>query len=92
MTLVNFNNILLFNQVYLAERLEDDKLFAVKAFAKEAAYSQEKGKVILHFIFNYNASSIKIILRSNIYYILSQHSITLFTFLNICIIYFYSNL
>lgn len=28
-----------FASVYLAERLEDDKMFAVKAFSKEAAYS-----------------------------------------------------
>lgn len=29
----------------MAERLEDDKMFAVKAFSKEAAYAQEKGRV-----------------------------------------------
>jgi len=28
-----------FVKVYLAERLEDEKMFAVKAFSKEAAYS-----------------------------------------------------
>lgn len=33
-----------FASVYLAERIEDDKFFAVKAFSKEAAYSQEFGK------------------------------------------------
>jgi hypothetical protein len=31
----------------LAERLEDEQMFAVKAFSKEAAYSQEKGKEAL---------------------------------------------
>jgi serine/threonine protein kinase len=36
-----------FASVYLAERLEDEKLFAVKAFSKEAAYNQEKGKEAL---------------------------------------------
>lgn len=30
--------------MYLAERLEDKRLFAVKAFSKEAAYAEEKGK------------------------------------------------
>ncbi|KAL4438341.1 hypothetical protein ABPG74_009764 [Tetrahymena malaccensis] len=36
-----------FASVYLAERLEDEKMFAVKAFSKEAAYAQEKGKEAL---------------------------------------------
>lgn len=33
-----------FASVYLAERLEDRKMVAVKAFSKESIYSQEKGK------------------------------------------------
>lgn len=33
-----------FASVYLAERLEDKKLVAVKAFSKESTFSQEKGK------------------------------------------------
>ena len=33
--------------MYLAERLEDGKLVAVKAFSKEATFSQEKGKEAL---------------------------------------------
>lgn len=30
--------------MYLADRLEDGKSFAIKAFSKEVAYSQDKGK------------------------------------------------
>ena len=33
--------------MYLAERLEDGKLVAVKAFSKEATFSQEKGREAL---------------------------------------------
>lgn len=33
-----------FATVYLAERLSDKKMFAVKAFSKEKQYSGEKGK------------------------------------------------
>ena len=33
-----------FASVYLAIRLEDDQKFAIKAFSKEATYSEEKGK------------------------------------------------
>lgn len=33
-----------FASVYLAERLEDRKLVAVKAFSKESLYGQEKGR------------------------------------------------
>lgn len=33
-----------FASVYLGERLKDGKQFAIKAFAKEATYSQENGK------------------------------------------------
>ena len=33
-----------FASVYLAEKLEDGKNYAVKAFSKEAAYSEDKGK------------------------------------------------
>ena len=36
-----------FASVYLAERLEDDLMFAVKAFSKQVAYSQEKGQEAL---------------------------------------------
>lgn len=36
-----------FASVYLTERLEDSKNFAVKAFSKEAAYAQENGKEAL---------------------------------------------
>lgn len=33
-----------FASVYLAEKLESGRSFAVKAFSKEAAYSEDKGK------------------------------------------------
>ena len=33
-----------FASVYLVESLKDQKQYAVKAFAKEAAYSEQKGK------------------------------------------------
>jgi serine/threonine protein kinase len=33
-----------FASVYLAEKLEDGRSYAVKAFSKEAAYSEDKGK------------------------------------------------
>jgi serine/threonine protein kinase len=33
-----------FASVYLAERLEDHKMVAVKAFSKESVYAQEKGR------------------------------------------------
>lgn len=33
-----------FASVYLAERLEDRKMVAVKAFSKESLYAQEKGR------------------------------------------------
>ena len=33
-----------FASVYLAERKEDGRMVAVKAFSKELIYSQEKGK------------------------------------------------
>lgn len=33
-----------FASVYLVQKLEDKKNYAVKAFSKEAAYSEEKGK------------------------------------------------
>ena len=33
-----------FASVYLAEKLEDKVSYAVKAFSKEAAYSEDKGK------------------------------------------------
>lgn len=33
-----------FASVYLAIRVEDDKKFAIKAFSKEATYSEDKGK------------------------------------------------
>jgi calcium-dependent protein kinase len=33
-----------FASVYLAEKLETGRSFAVKAFSKEAAYSEDKGK------------------------------------------------
>ena len=36
-----------FASVYLAEKLEDGKSYAVKAFSKEAAYSEDKGKECL---------------------------------------------
>jgi calcium-dependent protein kinase len=36
-----------FASVYLAEKLEDGRSFAVKAFSKEAAYSEDKGKECL---------------------------------------------
>lgn len=36
-----------FASVYLAEKTEDGKSYAVKAFSKEAAYSEEKGKECL---------------------------------------------
>lgn len=36
-----------FASVYLAEKLENGKNFAVKAFSKEAAYSEDKGKECL---------------------------------------------
>lgn len=36
-----------FASVYLAEKLESGKNFAVKAFSKEAAYSEDKGKECL---------------------------------------------
>ncbi|KAL4468378.1 hypothetical protein ABPG72_012272 [Tetrahymena utriculariae] len=36
-----------FASVYLTERLEDNRQFAVKAFSKEAAYNQENGKEAL---------------------------------------------
>ena len=36
-----------FASVYLGERLKDGKQFAIKAFAKEATYSQENGKPAL---------------------------------------------
>lgn len=36
-----------FASVYLAEKLESGKNYAVKAFSKEAAYSEEKGKECL---------------------------------------------
>jgi serine/threonine protein kinase len=36
-----------FASVYLAEKLEDGKNYAVKAFSKEAAYSEDKGKECL---------------------------------------------
>jgi calcium-dependent protein kinase len=33
-----------FASVYLADRLEDGRSFAIKAFSKEVAYAQERGK------------------------------------------------
>ena len=36
-----------FASVYLAEKLEIGKSFAIKAFSKEAAYSEDKGKECL---------------------------------------------
>ena len=36
-----------FASVYLAEKLEDKVSYAVKAFSKEAAYSEDKGKECL---------------------------------------------
>lgn len=36
-----------FASVYLAEKLEMGKNFAIKAFSKEAAYSEDKGKECL---------------------------------------------
>lgn len=36
-----------FASVYLVEKHEDRKRYAVKAFSKEAAYSEEKGKECL---------------------------------------------
>lgn len=36
-----------FASVYLAEKLETNKNYAVKAFSKEAAYSEDKGKECL---------------------------------------------
>lgn len=36
-----------FASVYLAEKLEDSRNYAVKAFSKEAAYSEDKGKECL---------------------------------------------
>jgi calcium-dependent protein kinase len=36
-----------FASVYLADKLEDGRSYAVKAFSKEAAYSEEKGKECL---------------------------------------------
>jgi serine/threonine protein kinase len=33
-----------FGSVYMAQRLEDSRKVAVKAFCKEASYSQNKGK------------------------------------------------
>ncbi len=36
-----------FASVYLAEKLEIGRNFAVKAFSKEAAYSEDKGKECL---------------------------------------------
>lgn len=33
-----------FGSVYLAERIEDGRKVAVKAFSKEASYSQDKGR------------------------------------------------
>lgn len=36
-----------FATVYLVEKIEDQKNYAVKAFSKEAAYSEEKGKECL---------------------------------------------
>jgi calcium-dependent protein kinase len=36
-----------FASVYLADRLEDQRAFAIKAFSKEVAYGQDKGKVRL---------------------------------------------
>ncbi|EGR27846.1 protein kinase domain protein [Ichthyophthirius multifiliis] len=49
-----------FASVYLAERLEDNKSFAVKAFSKEAAYSQETGKFlqIIFYLFIYQTKGI----------------------------------
>ncbi|CAD8148459.1 unnamed protein product [Paramecium pentaurelia] len=34
-----------FASVYLADRLEDERSFAIKAFSKEVAYEKEKGKM-----------------------------------------------
>ncbi|CAD8134701.1 unnamed protein product [Paramecium pentaurelia] len=34
-----------FASVYLADRLEDERSFAIKAFSKEVAYGQDKGKM-----------------------------------------------
>jgi serine/threonine protein kinase len=36
-----------FASVYLAQKLEDGQSYAVKAFSKEAAYSEENGKECL---------------------------------------------
>ena len=33
--------------MYLADKLEEGKSFAIKAFSKEAAYSEDKGKECL---------------------------------------------
>jgi len=33
-----------FASVYLVEKIEDKKTFAVKAFSKESVYKQENGK------------------------------------------------
>lgn len=35
-----------FASVYLADRIEDGKLMAIKAFSKAAVYSEENGKVL----------------------------------------------
>jgi len=36
-----------FASVYLAEKIENGRNYAVKAFSKEAAYSEDKGKECL---------------------------------------------
>jgi serine/threonine protein kinase len=41
-----------FASVYLADRIEDGKLMAIKAFSKAAVYSEENGKV-LFFVYTY---------------------------------------